>query len=541
MEDSGNLFSDAVAWLSIEANQGLTLVIIAILGAIGTFLAWFFGLFKRKPDLPPVVVQQPPPIVPGSAGTITLTLEAYEARIQERANEIAAQMLNATWEERDRLIAAKSDLEKRLANIDTAISDTKTNIAELEITLSRFGNEIGGDRLAEARNALEVGDFSNADEIFAEVQAREKVAVQRAAEAAFGQGQIAEEQVRWADAAEHYSRAAGLEPSYDALIKARVFAWRAGDNTRAAGLGEELIRVAGDKFGDESAELATALNEHALTIRALGRYSDAEPLYRHALEIGEKTIGTVHPDYAARLNNLALLLHDMRRDEEAEPLYRQALEIVEKTIGTEHPDYAVSLSNLGMLLHAMERYAEAEPLYQQALEIDAKTIGTIHPQYAKHLNNLAALLQAKGSNDEAEPLFRQVLEIDAKTIGTKHPSYAINLNNLAATLRAKGRTDEAELLLRQALEIDEKTVGKAHPDYAVHLNNLAGLLRDMGRYGEAEPLYVEALEVSRNALGDEHQYTRKIAAIYAIFLRAHFPDDPALAELEAAFGPDIGR
>jgi len=85
MEDSGNLFSDAVAWLSIEANQGLTLVIIAILGAIGTFLAWFFGLFKRKPDPPPVVVQQPPPIVPGSAGTITLTLEAYEARIQVHA------------------------------------------------------------------------------------------------------------------------------------------------------------------------------------------------------------------------------------------------------------------------------------------------------------------------------------------------------------------------------------------------------------------------------------------------------------------------
>ena len=37
------------------------------------------------------------------------------------------------------------------------------------------------------------------------------------------------------------------------------------------------------------------------------------------------------------------------------------------------------------------------------------------------------------------------------------------------------------------------------------------------------------------------RYTRKIAAFYAIFLRAHFPDDPALAELEAAFGPDIGR
>ncbi len=63
----------------------------------------------------------------------------------------------------------------------------------------------------------------------------------------------------------------------------------------------------------------------------------------------------------------------------------------------------------------------------------------------------------------------------------------------------------------------------------------------MGRHDEAGPLYAQMMPILRGKLGDDHPTTRVVAANYAIFLRAHFPDDPVLAELEAAFGPDIGR
>ncbi len=63
----------------------------------------------------------------------------------------------------------------------------------------------------------------------------------------------------------------------------------------------------------------------------------------------------------------------------------------------------------------------------------------------------------------------------------------------------------------------------------------------MGRYDEAEPLYAQMMPILRGKLGDDHPDTRTGAANYARLLRAQFPDDPALAELEAAFGPDIGR
>ena len=65
----------------------------------------------------------------------------------------------------------------------------------------------------------------------------------------------------------------------------------------------------------------------ATLLAATGRYDEAEPLFRQALEIDRKTLGERHPLYATRLNNLASLLKDTGRHEEAESFYRQALEI----------------------------------------------------------------------------------------------------------------------------------------------------------------------------------------------------------------------
>jgi len=47
----------------------------------------------------------------------------------------------------------------------------------------------------------------------------------------------------------------------------------------------------------------------------------------------------------------------------AEPLYKRALQIQEKTLGPEHPAVAASLNNLAGLYDNQGLYAQAEPLY----------------------------------------------------------------------------------------------------------------------------------------------------------------------------------
>jgi hypothetical protein len=60
--------------------------------------------------------------------------------------------------------------------------------------------------------------------------------------------------------------------------------------------------------------------------RAQGRYADAEPLYKRALAINEKSLGPEHPNVANSLNNLAALYNDQGRWAEGLPLARTAIE-----------------------------------------------------------------------------------------------------------------------------------------------------------------------------------------------------------------------
>ena len=84
---------------------------------------------------------------------------------------------------------------------------------------------------------------------------------------------------------------------------------------------------------------------------------------------------------AESVNNLANLYSDMGRYAEAEPLYRQSLEIREKKLGYDHPHVAASLNNLANLYRDLGRYAEAEPLYRRSLEIWEKQLGATTPKW----------------------------------------------------------------------------------------------------------------------------------------------------------------
>ncbi len=103
-----------------------------------------------------------------------------------------------------------------------------------------------------------------------------------------------------------------------------------------------------------------------------GRYEQAIPFYREALDFGEREFGPDHPTTATLLDNLAVLYHSRGRYEEAEPLYQRALAIREKALGKGHPLVALSLANYATLLRETGRGAEANKMEARAKEIRAK-------------------------------------------------------------------------------------------------------------------------------------------------------------------------
>jgi len=257
-------------------------------------------------------------------------------------------------------------------------------------------------------------------------------------------------------------------------------------------------------YGPDHHEVATALNNLAELLRATNRLAEAEPLYRRALAINERSYGPDHPNVATDLNNLAVLLEATNRLTEAEPLFRRALATNERSYGRDQPTVARALNNLAELLRATNRMAEAEPLYRRALAINERSYGPDHPTVAIVLNNLALLLGDTNRMAEAEPLYRRALAIDERSYGPDHPTVATALNNLAGLLRDTNRMAEAEPLYRRALAIDEHSYGPDHPTVAIDLDNLALLLGDTNRMAEAEPLYLRALAINEHSYGTDH-------------------------------------
>ena len=107
---------------------------------------------------------------------------------------------------------------------------------------------------------------------------------------------------------------------------------------------------------------------------------------------GENTIVTLH--------TLASELLAQGKYDEAEPLFREALEVTRATLGDRHPDTLASMNNLGMLLKAKGDLAAAEPLYREALEGRRATLGNRHPATVNSIRNLGALQKKKPRGEE---------------------------------------------------------------------------------------------------------------------------------------------
>ena len=124
-------------------------------------------------------------------------------------------------------------------------------------------------------------------------------------------------------------------------------------------------------------------------LKEAGRYEQAIPFYREALELGEREFGPDHPTTALLLNNLASLYESQGRYAEAEPLYERALAILEMALGPEHPNVADSLNNLAALYTAQDRSSERNPRRDRVCDDARKRSIKLHTSCQAQINRLA--------------------------------------------------------------------------------------------------------------------------------------------------------
>jgi len=263
-------------------------------------------------------------------------------------------------------------------------------------------------------------------------------------------------------------------------------------------------RRADSALAAEPEVLAAVGTAIGLSYLGLGRYDEAEPLLRRALELREGLGPAAAPEVAASLRNLAAV-HSERGDlVPAESLFRASLATYRQLPAPDSAGLGRVLNDLGDLLQYKGDLPGAETMHREALTLRQAQDGPRSEAVAASLNNIAVIQGQQGHWAVAESLGRTALDIVAERRGPRHPDVASGLNALAFVVQSQQRPVEAESLYRAALEIREAALGREHPETARTYMNLGWLLHDTGRYAEAAEQGARVLALRGRILGDDH-------------------------------------
>ncbi|EXM14285.1 hypothetical protein FOTG_17308 [Fusarium oxysporum f. sp. vasinfectum 25433] len=234
-------------------------------------------------------------------------------------------------------------------------------------------------------------------------------------------------------------------------------------------------------------------DEHPDTLTSMNGLSDI----LSTLELRKKVLGDEHPDTLTSMNGLSDTLVCLGKFQEAEEIYRSALALRKKVLGDEHPDTLMSMNGLEDALLCLEEFQEAEEMYQSALALRKKALGDEHHDTLKSLNGLANALLFLKKHQEAEDIRQSIQPLRKEMLGDEHPNTLTMLTVLAQLLYEKGMWNSELLIRRDLLELNERTMGEMHLNTTTAMRKLEDVLVKLARHGEAEGIYQRRRSIER--------------------------------------------
>lgn len=278
-------------------------------------------------------------------------------------------------------------------------------------------------------------------------------------------------------------------------------------------LAEERVRRA-QHLPETDAESLAAYGGLADALKADGKYSEAEIVYRKGLTLDQRLFGAEHPNTLAAANQLADCLRCQRKFEEAIKLHKNNLRSQRRVLGMEHRETLGTKSNLTIALYMNGQLEEAEKMFRTTLKTMKRVLPKNDDYILATLTSFAALLNdGLGKHAEAEAMFREALAIQLQMLGPEHPRTMRTKGNICITLSAEDKYAEALPLARECYRGYTKVDGPEHPRTLDAASRLGNVLMDLGEYAESEAILRETLVLQREVLGPEHQDTKWTATI----------------------------
>lgn len=192
----------------------------------------------------------------------------------------------------------------------------------------------------------------------------------------------------------------------------------------------------------------TTLINAATSMRAAGRYDQAEDLYRQAVDSAKTTLSPTDRRLAALHNNLSMLYSETGRAVEAERELNEALHVLEaaSTDPSRDIDIAATHTNLALMLLEHPDDAIDEAMAHARLSLDIyRNAGQEHAgHYASALAGYAQVCLAAGDAAGAVAGYRQALDVISDNYGRDNDYYRITAANLVEAERTAERTTSAD-------------------------------------------------------------------------------------------------
>ncbi|MFI9587836.1 tetratricopeptide repeat protein [Streptomyces sp. NPDC052236] len=326
--------------------------------------------------------------------------------------------------------------------------------------------------------------------------------------------------------------AAASDPAKRARVLRRLEArqWRAGLHHQALATGQQAVGIWRDlaqRHPVAYADLATALSNFGLHLRAVGRHEEALATEEEAVVIRHRFAQAdpaVHgPNLAESLINFALHLETSRRHAEALATTEWALrvyrQLVETDPATYEPGLATALNNLGVHLAGAGRHEDALEPTEQAVAIRRRLAqanrAAYEPDLATSLSNLSALRAVTGQREGVLEAVQEAVRIRSRLAQANPAAHgfdlASDLNNLGVHLAAVDRRAEALAASEDAVKVfrqlAESNPVAREPDLAKALHNLSIDLAAAGRYEDA-------LDATEEAVAIRRRFAHRLPAAY---------------------------
>jgi TonB family protein len=290
------------------------------------------------------------------------------------------------------------------------------------------------------------------------------------------------------------------DQEFTSLRKLGVQKQEMGSFTEAEECFLHALQIGDRILGAEHPELILLVNDLIRLYLKQGSYASAEPFLLRLLDL-KKSKGDDHPEVATVLASLATVRQALGRHESAEQLWRHVVDIRDRTLAPNHFATATALEHLGESCAARGKIRAALTAFERARLIRERTLGAEHPSVRASRERIADL-QLQGSedsfypDDELEQLSKKSPERFRLSSGEGMP-----VTNTQAVLEDPA-TEAAETLAERAepLQVPTLTAYRdALESVRLEIEDTSEALTVWSRVGNAFSPYLELIRERRFA------------------------------------------